>query len=143
MGVVCVPEACAVYTRVYTEEEKKRKKKEKKKKRKNRQGKGVVIWFQRHQSVQGLMYTCMWFFLLFQSLSLLLFLSLSFFFSSHFDVSVENSPTPFICLHPTCLRLIDQLLLGRLLFALAMLLPILLVYPIFLLVGLMLVRAVR
>ena len=32
MGVVCVPEACAVYTRVYTEEEKKRKKKEKKKK---------------------------------------------------------------------------------------------------------------
>ena len=42
MGVVCVPEACAVYTRVYTEEEMKKKKK-KKKKRKNRQGKGVVI----------------------------------------------------------------------------------------------------
>ena len=29
MGVVCVPEACAVYTRVYTEEEKKKRKKKK------------------------------------------------------------------------------------------------------------------
>lgn len=122
MGVVCVPEACAVYTRVYTEEEKKKRRKKKKRQKSSRQRCGHLI---PAPSVSPRSYVYVrvcdsFFYFFYFNLSHFCSFSLSFFFifitsSSHFDVSLENSPTPFICLHPTCLRLIDQLLLGRLL----------------------------
>jgi hypothetical protein len=88
MGVECcaVPER-AVYSSLCS-----RRREGEKKKTENRQGKGVVIWFERHQSVQGLVcvhciyvYTLDSFLLLFLSISLFhFFFSLFLSFSSHF-----------------------------------------------------------
>lgn len=79
MGVEC----CAVPERaVYSSLCSRRRKGEKKKKTENRQGKGVVIWFERHQSVQGLVCVhCIYVYTRFFSVIISFNLSLSLFFS--------------------------------------------------------------